>query len=201
MKLYYTPGACSLAPHIVLREVGLEFDLVKVDIRAGTLEDGSDFKAINPLGYVPVLETSDGIKLTENAAILQYLGDRKPDSHLCAPGGTMAHYHQIEWLNFIATELHKTVGALFNPAIDDKQREATMQRLRPRLDHVNRLLEHKEYATGHMFTVVDAYLFVIEAWLHHFEMDLSSWPNLVAHNQRVAGRPAVQAALKAEGLG
>lgn len=200
MKLYYAPGACSMADHICLREAGLDFELVKVDIRAGKTEHGDDFRAVNPLGYVPVLELNDGHTLTENAAILQYIGDRVPDTHLSAPGGTMAHYKQIEWLGFISTELHKTIGALFKPGADAAVREAVMARMTPRLEHVNRALEHKEYMAGHVFTVVDAYLFVIEGWLAHFSIDINSWPNLAAHNQRVAARPAVQAALKAEGL-
>lgn len=200
MKLYYFPGACSLAAHIILREAGLDFELVKTDIQTGKLEDGSDFKAVNPLGYVPVLITADNQKLTENAAILQYLGDRNPDSHLCAPGGTMAHYRQIEWLNFIATELHKTMGPFFSPEADEAQKQAAQERLAPRLAHVEAALAHRDYLTGHVFTVVDAYLFVMELWLKYLKLDTMAYPKLVSHMQRVAMRDAVREAVQAEGL-
>lgn len=199
MKLYYSPAACSLAPHIVLREASLDFDLEKVDLRTHKTAAGADYYGINPKGYVPAIELEDGSLLTEVAAIVQYVADRKPDTHLAAPAGTMGRYRQIEWLNFISSELHKVLGALFKPATPE-QRQEVLDKLKGRFDIVSRALEHKEYLFGHVFCVADAYLFTILNWTNFLKVDISAWPLLQQYLARVSARPAVQQALIAEGL-
>lgn len=200
MKLYYSPGACSLSPHIVLREGGFSFDLVRVDLRSARTEDGLDFRRVNPLGYVPVLALDDGECLTEGPAIVQFLADRVPDRQLAPPPGSMARYRLIEWLNFISTELHKGFGPLFMPKLADEAKAMFRERLAGRIGEAQRRLGELPYAMGEQFTVVDAYLFTVLNWTGYVGMDLGQWPALSAYRQRVASRPAVQEALRAEGL-
>jgi glutathione S-transferase len=198
MKLYYTPGACSLAPHIALREAGSEVDLVKVDLAAKRTENGSDYRAINPKGAVPAIELPDGSVLTENAAILQYVADELGGDLIPASG--VRRYRLLEWLNYIATELHKGFGPLWNPNSSDEVKEATRQLLAAKFDYVQGRLGEGPYLTGEDFTVADAYAFVVLNWTRMHQIDLSRWPGLTAFVGRVAARPAVQAALRAEGL-
>ncbi|MCL6556350.1 MAG: glutathione transferase GstA [Burkholderiales bacterium] len=200
MKLYYSPGACSLSPHIVLREGGFDFSLERVDLKSSVTETGADYKAINPNGYVPALQLDDGQVLTEGPAIVQYLADRVPEKRLAPPTGTMERYRLMEWLNFISTELHKGFGALFNPKLPDEAKSIIKSQLVSRIEHANRRLTGKPYAMGDTFTVADAYLFTVLGWGKYVGIDLSPWPALTAYLGRVGARPAVQAALAAEGL-
>jgi glutathione S-transferase len=200
MKLYYSPGACSLAPHIVLREAGFEFDLEKVSLAAKKTASGEDFTQINPKGYVPVLKLDDGHMLTEGPAIDQYLADKKPTSGLAPANGTMERYHLIEWLNFISTELHKQFGPLFKPSTPQETRQTQVDLLGKRFDYVVDQLKNKQYLTGDVFTIADAYLFTVLNWGDVLKLDMSKWPVLQKYVARVAARPQVQAALKAEGL-
>ncbi len=200
MKLYYSPGACSLAPHIVLREAGFEFDLEKVSLAAKKTASGEDFTQINPKGYVPVLKLDDGHMLTEGPAIDQYLADKKPTSGLAPANGTMERYHLIEWLNFISTELHKQFGPLFKPSTPQETRQTQVNLLGKRFDYVVDQLKNKQYLTGDVFTIADAYLFTVLNWGDVLKLDMSKWPVLQKYVARVAARPQVQAALKAEGL-
>ncbi len=200
MKLYYSPGACSLAPHIVLREAGFEFDLEKVSLAANKTASGEDFTQINPKGYVPVLKLDDGHMLTEGPAIDQYLADKKPTSGLAPANGTMERYHLIEWLNFISTELHKQFGPLFKPSTPQETRQTQVDLLGKRFDYVVDQLKNKQYLTGDVFTIADAYLFTVLNWGDVLKLDMSKWPVLQKYVARVAARPQVQAALKAEGL-
>jgi len=199
MKLYYAPGACSQAPHIALRELGLEFEAVAVDLARHTLPDGSDFRKINPKGYVPLLELDDGNRLTEASVILQYLADRKPGSLAPAPG-TLERYRLMEWLSFIATELHKGFGPLWNPQTSADARQRAIAALGNRFGFAAEALARQHYLMGSAFSIADAYLFVILGWAGHHKLDLSAWPALVQFRARIAERPAVQAALKAEGV-
>jgi glutathione S-transferase len=196
MKLYYSPGACSLHPHIVLREAGIPFELVRVDIRAHKLHDGSDYYAINPKGYVPALVLDDGSLLTEGAVIDQFVADRKPESKLVPPAGTMERVREQEWLNFIATEVHKAFGPLFGS--DEAAKELARTRIGKRFDLISRTLEVHPYLLGSAFTAADAYLFNMLRWATHTGIDLAKWPPLQAFFARVETRPAVQAALAAE---
>lgn len=200
LQLYYTPGACSLASHIALRETGLEFGLIRVDLATGKTEQGEDFRAINAKGYVPALRLEDGQLLTENQVILQYLADRQPESGLAPAAGALPRYRLMEWLAFIATELHKGFGPLWNPATPEATRQDTLTRLAKRFDFVEAALNQRQSLTDADFSIADAYLFTVLGWapLHH--IDLSPWPALQAFQQRIASRPAVRAALKAEGL-
>ncbi|MDQ8023620.1 MAG: glutathione transferase GstA [Moraxellaceae bacterium] len=200
MKLYYAPGVCSLSPHIVLREAGLDFELVKADIRAHKLEDGSDFNAVNPKGYVPVLELDNGERLTEGPTIVQYIADQAPASQLVPPPGTMARYHQQEWLGFINSELHKVFGPLWKPTTPEEYKEISRNQLATRFDWLVTQLEGKQYLTGDGFTAADAYLFTILSWTRPLKIDMARWPVLTDYMARVAARPKVQEALRAEGL-
>jgi glutathione S-transferase len=200
MKLFFSPGACSLSPHIVLREAGLDFELEKVNLGTKQTKTGANFRTINPKGYVPVLQLDDGQVLTEGSAIVQYLADRKPEAKLAPPWGTMERYRLQEWLNYIATELHKGFSPLFSPRLPEEQKQATREALGARFDFVSKSLEGKEYLLGATFSVADAYLFTILSWTEHAAIDLAKWPALQAYVARVAARPAVRAALKAEGL-
>jgi glutathione S-transferase len=200
MKLYYSPGACSLSPHIVLNEGGFSYDTERVDLASGKTETGADYRAVNPNGYVPALLLDDGQVLTEGPAIVQYLADRVPEKRLAPPAGTMERYRLMEWLNFISTELHKDFGALFNPQAPEEWKMAVKAQLAQRIGHVSQRLEGKTYIMGDDFTVADAYLFTVLGWGQYVGLDLSPWPMLAAYLGRVAARPAVQAALKAEGL-
>lgn len=201
MKLYYYPGACSLAVHIVLREAGHTFSLDRVDLSAKTTADGEDYKLVNAKGYVPALCLDDGQVLTEAAVILQYLADLKPESGLAPPAGVMARYRLMEWLNFTASELHKTLGALFNVRITPEWKEHQIALFGRRADWLAGQLADRPYLLGAQFSVADAYLYTVVNWCNLFHIDLSPWPALQAFMARTGARPAVLAALKAEGLG
>lgn len=200
MKLYYSPGACSLSPHIVLREGGFDFQLERVDLKTRQTEHGRDYRTVHPLGCVPALELDDGQVLTEGPAIVQYLADRVPDTQLAPAPGTLARYRLMEWLNFISTELHKGFGGLFNPAFPEQAKTIFRTLLQARLDEAQRRLGNQPYVLGETFTVADAYLFTVLGWGKYVGVDLAVWPGLAAYCGRVAARPAVQAALAAEGL-
>jgi glutathione S-transferase len=200
MKLYFAPGACSLSPHIVLREAGQKFDLVQVDLREKKTKDGSDFNQINGKGQVPTLETDDGFTLTEGPAILQYVGDKNPGAKIVPPAGSTERYKVQEWLNFITSELHKNFGPLFRPTTPDAYKQICRDAIAGRFKWINEKLAGKQYLMGDAFTAPDAYLYVITRWAQRMEMDLNQWPNLKAFSERMAARPKVQEALKAEGL-
>lgn len=200
MKLYFVAGACSLSPHIVLREAGLQFDAIKTNTRNKTFGDGGDFLTVNAKGKVPVLELDDGQRLTEGPAIVQYLADLAPASGLAPANGTLDRARLQEWLNFTTSELHKGFAPLFNPATPADYRSIAIANLEKNFDWVNSQLEGRSYLLGEQFTVADAYLFTVANWSSHVSIDLKRWPNLAAYQARVAARPAVQAALRAEGL-
>jgi glutathione S-transferase len=200
MKLYYMPGACSLSPHIVLRETGADFQLVKVDGKTKKTESGEDFLAINPNGYVPALQLDDGSVLTEGPAIVQYLADRAPATKLAPNNGTVERYQLQSVLNFVSTELHKQYSPLFDKATPEDVRKAQLARLAKRYDYVEKRLSAQPFITGAQFTVADAYLFTVTNWAGHVKLDLSPWPKLQDYQKRLSQRPSVQAALKAEGL-
>lgn len=200
MKLYYAPGACSMAPHIVAREAGHAFDLEKVDIPNKKTADGGDYWKINPKGYVPALVLDDGQVVTEVGVICQYLADQKPESGLIAKLGTMERYHQMETLNFAATEIHKQIGALYNPKMTPEMKEVQMGAIGRRFNSLEKMLDGKPYIMGDKFTVADAYLFTVLNWTKKFGIDVSQWPNIKAYMARVAERPKVQETMKAEGL-
>jgi glutathione S-transferase len=200
MKLYFSPGACSLSPHIVLREAGLKFDTEKVSLADKKTEKGTDYTTVNPKGYVPALQLDSGEVLTEGPAIVQYLADKAPDKKLAPAAGSMERYRLMEWLNFISTEVHKNFGPLFKPNAPEETKQAARDMLAKRLGFVAQKLEGTEYLMGNQFTVADAYLFTVLNWAGHVKLDLSPWPVLKAYHQRVAARPAVHAALVAEGL-
>jgi glutathione S-transferase len=199
MKLYYTPAACSQAPHIALRELGIDFEPVKVDLAKHTLPDGSDFRAINPKGYVPLLELDDGTRMTEASVLLQYVADLKPGT-LAPKFGTLERWKLMEALAFIATEVHKGFGPLWNPQTPADVRERTIKALGNRFSLLSETLAKQPYVTGANYTVADIYLFVVSNWSHYHKVDLSPWPALTAFQARIAARPAVQATLQAEGL-
>ena len=200
MELYYTPGACSLSPHIVLREAGLPFTLHKVDLKTKSIESGGDFNGVNGKGYVPALKLDNGQVLTEGPAIVQYIADLKPEAGIAPAAGTMERYKLQEWLNFITAELHKAMGSMFNPAQTPEWKEAVKATLSKRLDWLSKQLEGKNYLMGETFSVADAYLFTVLGWAAHVGFDLSKWPVLQQYSARVGGRPKVVEALKAEGL-
>ncbi|HYE49953.1 MAG TPA: glutathione transferase GstA [Azospirillaceae bacterium] len=201
MKLYYTPGACSLASHIALREAGIGFDLARVDHATKTTEEGEDFLAVNPNGYVPALRMAEGGVLTEGAAILQYIADKAPAAGLAPAAGTTERYRLLEWLTFISTELHKNFGPLFNPAAPEAYKDIAKASLAKRLAHVDRhLAAAGPYLLGERFSIADAYLFTVSGWALYHKLDLTPYPALLAYRARVAARAAVQEALKAEGL-
>ena len=198
LKLYFFPGACSLSALIALHEAGLEYEAILANIRTGKLADGSDYRAINPLGYVPYLVLEDGTGLRECAVILQYIADQAPEKNLVPPAGTMPRYHLQEVLNFIATELHKGFGALFNPTATEEARAQTKAALAGRLGYLEHLLEGKTWLMGEHFTVADAYLFVVCCWCQHLGIDLAPFPRILALQERAAARPAVKAAMNVE---
>jgi glutathione S-transferase len=200
MKLYYSPGACSLSPHIVLRESGLAFEPVLASTKTHKLGDGTDYYTINPKGYVPLLELDNGERLSEGPAIVQYIADQVPGKNLAPANGTMARSRVQEWLNFIGTELHKTFSPLFNPAMPEEAKALFRTKVLERLTWVNTQLEGRQYLMGDSFSVPDAYLFTVLNWTKPTSIDLSPYPNLQKYHQRVGARPAVQAAMKAEGL-
>jgi glutathione S-transferase len=200
MKLYFTPGACSLSPHIVAQEVGIPLTLVKVDLATKKVADGGDFTTINPKGYVPALQLDNGELLTEGPAIVQYLADQKPAAKLVPAAGTFERSRIQEMLGFINSELHKTYSPLFNPATPAEIRKEREAYLRRRYGLLEKQLAKGPYLFGDQFTVADAYLFVVTNWSNFVKLDLSEFPNLMAFQARVSARPAVQTALKAEGL-
>ena len=198
MKLYFSPGACSLSPHIVLHELGLPFEAVQVDLKSKRLKDGADFWKINPKGYVPTLQLDDGAILTEGPAIVQYLADQKPTAGLAPANGTFARYRLQEWLNFISTELHKQFSPLFNPASTDAVKQAQQERLAERFREIVAAMGAAPYLLGDQFTVADAYLYTVLTWAGIVGVDLAPYPALQAFMKRVETRPAVKATLAAE---
>ncbi|MBK7462712.1 MAG: glutathione transferase GstA [Betaproteobacteria bacterium] len=200
MKLYYAPGACPLSPHIVLCELGLPHELEKVDLATHLTASEGDFLAINPKGYVPALRLDDGQLLTEGPAIVQYLADLKPEVGLLPPPATLARARVQEWLTFIGTELHKNFSPLFNPQASADWKAAARANLERRFDFVEKALSGRDYLMGEKFCVADAYLFTVVNWTRFLQIDLTPWPTLAAYHQRVMARPAVQEALRAEGL-
>ena len=200
MKLFYTPGACSLASHIVAQEAGIKLDLDKVNLATKAASSGADFLALNPKGYVPALQLDDGSILTEGTAIVQYLADSKPAAGLAPANGTIDRYRLQALLGYINSELHKSFGPLFNPAVTAEVRAERQEYLGKRYAYIENELKGKSYLTGEKFSVADAYLFTVTSWADHVKIDLSGFPNLAAFQKRVAARPAVQAAMKAEGL-
>ena len=200
MKLYFSPGVCSLSPHICLREAGIPVDLVKVDIKAHTLDDGSDYLKINPNGYVPLLELDSGERLTEGPAIVQYIADQKPASKLAPAAGTVERARLQSLLNFLSTEIHKGYSPLFNPASNAEFKTWQKQRLTERYTWLAEQLGCQQYLMGDGFTVADAYLFTTLGWLGFVGLDVVTWPVLQAYRDRVAARPRVIEAMRAEGL-
>lgn len=199
MKLYFSPSACSSSPHIALRETGLDFQLVKVDLGTHTLvTDGSDFTKINPKGYVPALELDDGTLLTEGPAIVQYIADLKPESGLAPKNGTLARYQLQEWLGFINSEIHKGFSPLFRPTTPEEYKTMARQALANRFNYVAAHLEKNDYLMGKQYTVADAYLFTVLNWGQWTGVDIKQWPALVAFQERIGARPAVRAAQAAE---
>lgn len=200
MKLFYSSGACSMSPHIVLREAGLKFDLEKVDLGAKKTASGGDFNQVNPKGYVPALQLDDGSILTEGPAIVQYLADKAPAAKLAPANGTVERARLQEWLNFISTELHKTFGPLFGKDAPDDYKEKLKERIGGRIAYVEKQLAGKQFVMGGQFTVADAYLWTILSWGQYVGIDIAKWPAVKAYFDRVGARPSVQATLKAEGL-
>ena len=200
MKLYYSPGACSLSPHITLRESGLPFELVLASTKTHKLQDGTDYYTINSKGQVPLLELDSGERLTEGPAIVQYIADQVPGKQLAPAAGTMARYRLQEWLNFITSELHKTMGALFNPAMPEDAKPVFRERAASKFQWVDAQLEGKPYLMGDAFSVADPYLFTMANWTKFIGVDISGMKNLSAFQARMAARSAVQEALKVEGL-
>jgi len=200
MKLYYMPGACSLSPHIALREAGIDFELVKVDGKTKKTETGADFNAVNPKSYVPALQLDDGKVMTEAAALVQFIADQKPGAKLAPAAGTAERAALQEWLTFISSEIHKGTGPLFNPQIPDSWKAVVLDKLASRYDYLAKHLDKNQYLMGAAFSVADGYLFTVLNWTNFLGIDLGKWPALKAYQARIAARPAVQAALKAEGL-
>ena len=200
MKLYYSPGACSLSPHIALHEAGLAFEAIPAPTKTHQLPDGSDYYQVNPLGYVPYLVLDSGEALREGPAIVQYIADQVPQKNLAPANGSMARYQLQSWLNFIGTELHKGFSPLFNPAVPAEAKQVFKDRLLSRLTWLDGELAGKQYLMGDQFTVADGYLFTVTNWPAMVGMDITGLANLAAFRARVAARPAVQAAMKAEGL-
>lgn len=200
MKLFYSPAACSLSPHIILRELQLPFELVKVNLATKHEENGADYWTHNPKGYVPALLLDNGELLTEGPVIVQYLADLVPEKKLAPANGTMERYRLQEMLNFITSELHKGMGAMFKPQLPAEWRVVVVETLGKRMDFLSKHLEGRSWVMGETFTVADAYLFTVLSWSDFLKFDMSAWPELKKYMARVAARPAVQAALKAEGL-
>lgn len=200
MKLFLKPGACSLSPHIVLEELGLPYETETVDLKGKKTGSGQDYLAINPKGYVPALQLDDGTVLTEGPAIVQYLADLHPEKKLAPANGTLARYQLQGWLTFVGMELHRNFSPLFNPAASQDWKDACSANIRRRLVWVNEQLAGKDYLMGADFSVADAYLYTVVGWTKFVKIDISGLPDLLAYQLRVAARPAVLAALKAEGL-
>ncbi len=201
MKLYFSPGACSLSPHIVVREAGIAADLEQVDLKTKKTKSGGDFAAVNPKGQVPTLVLDNGQTLTEGPAIVQYLADQKPQSGLAPHAGTLERYRLQEWLNFITAELHKPFGALFTPSTPEDYKPIAREAIGNRFAYVDRhLASGGPFLMGAQFTVADAYLFVMTLWAKFVKIDLDQWTRLKAYSEQVAARPKVHEALKEEGL-
>jgi glutathione S-transferase len=201
VKLYYAPGACSLAPHIVAHEAGLNLELVKVDLGSHKVAEGDgDFYAVNPKGYVPAIQLQNGELLTEVATLVQYLADQKPESGLAPAAGTIERYRLMEWLTFVSSELHKGIGVLFNPKLAEDAKQVMKEKVTTRLGWLDKELSGKDYLSGSRFTVADAYAFTVLRWTYPLGVDLTAFPNVRAYMDRVSQRPKVQAALRAEGL-
>ena len=200
MKLYFAPGACSVSPHIVLRESGLPFDIEQVNLAEKKTKDGGDWFGVSPKGQVPVLRLDDGNILTEGAVIVQYIADKAPQSGLIPPAGTMERYRVQEWLNFVASELHKNFGPMLRPTTPEAYRESNMQTLSRKFGDLEKHLKGKQYLMGDKFTVADAYAYTILRWAPRAKVDLAPWPTVVAYAERVAARPKVKETLAAEGL-
>ena len=200
MKLYYTPGACSLSPHIALLEAGLPYDLVKVDLRAKKLENGDDFLKVNPKGQVPVLALDSGALVTEGPVIIQMIADKAAGKNLAPARDSAERYKLLEWLNFITTELHKSFGPMFSPVLADEAKAFFKDRVMGKFRYVESQLAGRDYLMGSHFTVADGYLFTMLSWADRMKFDLSDMPNLLAYKARVGARPKVQEALTKEGL-
>jgi glutathione S-transferase len=198
VKLYFSPGTCSLSPHIALREAGLSFDLERVDFATLRTQSGVDFAIINPKAYVPVLELDNGERLTEGAAIVQYIGDQSPETKLAPPAGTLERYRLQEWLNFIAMELHKVYAPLFDAEAPEATRQRAKANLSRRLDFIQGALGSRPFLMGETFTVADCYLFTMLTWMKPAGLDPAAWPTLGAYFKRVIARPAVKAAIHFE---
>src|SRR5688572_28677713 len=200
MKLYYSPGACSLSPHIVARELGIALELKKVNTKDKTIEGGGDFWQVNGRGYVPALELDNGQVLTEGPAIVQYLADQKPETGLAPKNGSLERYRLQEWLNLLTSEVHKQFSPLFKPNTPEEYKKIAKENLATRFDWLDKQLAGKDYLMGNTFTVADAYLFVLTNWTKFHNIDLARWPNIAAFQKRVGARPKVQESLQAEGL-
>ncbi len=200
MKLYFAPGACSLSPHIVLRESGLNFELEQVNNQEKKTQSGRDYWTVNPKGQVPCLELDNGETLSEGPVIVQYVADQKGAAGLAGVAGTMERYRIQEWLNFIGSELHKSFGPMFRPTTPEAYKDLSRENIGKRFDWVDKQLAGKQYLMGDKFSVADAYLFTVVRWSPRVNIDISKWPNIKAFMDRVAARPKVQEALKAEGL-
>lgn len=199
MKLYYSPGACSLATNIVLHEVGMKFDLEPVNLKTKHYK-GGDFWQVNPKGYVPVLQLDSGEILTEGVAIMQYIADQKPEAGLMPKAGTLERYHAQEWLNFVSSEIHKGFSPLWIPSLPESYRETVLVTLGKRFDYLSNHLSNRQFLMGAQLTAADAYLFTVLSWTGILKVDLTKWPVLLGFMERVKNRPAVQAAMKAEGI-
>jgi glutathione S-transferase len=200
MKLYYSPGACSLSPHIIACEAEIPIELIKVDLESKLTETGEDFRQLNPNGYVPLLILDDGKRLTEGPAIVQYLADQAPDKKLIPPAGIFERYQLQQWLNFISTEIHKSFSPLFNPLAPEAAKQLAINTLSTRLGTVSELLSSQPFLLGETFSVADAYLFVTLSWGQYVNVDISRWSALLKYSDKISGRPAVQKAMKEEGL-
>ncbi|MGD0961201.1 MAG: glutathione transferase GstA [Methylomonas sp.] len=200
MKLYYSPGACSLSPHIVACEAGLALELIKVDLQSKLTETGEDFRRINPNGYVPALILDDGNKLTEGPAIVQYLADSAPEKGLAPAAGTFERYQLQQWLNFISTEIHKGFSPLFDASAPQALKDLAIEKLIVRLGSVAEHLSEQPFLLGKAFSVADAYLFVTLSWGRYVDFDIARWPALARYSEKIGNRPAVQQALREEGL-
>jgi glutathione S-transferase len=200
MKLFYAPGVCSLSPHIVLKEAGLPFEAIKTDIKAKTTDGGGDYRKTNPLGYVPALALDDGTILTEGPAIVQYIADKVPEKKLAPANGTLDRYKMQSWLNFVSSEMHKGFSPLFNPAMPEEAKKIARDRLATRFAHLDAHFGKHNYLMGNEFTLPDAYAFTVLRWTAPTKIDLAPYPNIQAFMKRMEARPAVQAAMKAEGL-
>jgi glutathione S-transferase len=198
MKLYFSPGACSLSPHIALAESGLPYEIELVNLKSRQTASGEDFDQRNPKGYVPALLLDSGDLLTEGPAIVQYIADQAPDAGLAPPYSNLARYQLQGWLTFIGTELHKSCSPFFNPTATEEWKKTAMANIRRRLDHVNTVLRGQPYLMGEHFTVADAYLYTVLSWGRYMKLELSEWPEIATYQARVHARPAVQRALEAE---